>query len=56
MFRLGMMWPGVEPKTQGVYNQTYIDIMQGLVNDLGKAGIYTLLDCHQVQMPTFSLI
>jgi hypothetical protein len=27
LIRLGIMWPGVEPK-RGVYNQTYLDIMK----------------------------
>lgn len=30
-YRLGMMWPGVEPE-KGQYNQTYIDIAKSLVN------------------------
>jgi len=44
--RLGVMWPGVEPE-QGQYNTTYIEVMQKIVNDLGKAGIYSIIDFHQ---------
>jgi endoglycosylceramidase len=28
--RLGTMWSGVEPE-EGVYNQTYIDILQNII-------------------------
>ena len=45
-FSLGVMWPGVEPE-QGQYNTTYIEVMQKIVNDLGKAGIYSIIDFHQ---------
>ncbi|DBA00768.1 TPA: hypothetical protein N0F65_004673 [Lagenidium giganteum] len=44
--RLGAMWTGVEP-TPGEYNQTYIDVLVKLVDDLGKNGIYTMVDFHQ---------
>ena len=46
MARVGMMWPGGEP-TRGVYNETYFDEIEDLVNRLGEAGIYSLLDVHQ---------
>ena len=46
MIRLGVMWPGVEP-TKGSYNQSYLDDIETLVNDLGAAGIYTMVDFHQ---------
>lgn len=44
--RLGVMWPGVEP-TRGEYNQTYLDTMYKIVEDLGNHGIHTILDFHQ---------
>ena len=34
--RLGMMWPGVEPK-KGQYNETYLAIMKKLVADMVSA-------------------
>jgi hypothetical protein len=36
------MWPGVAP-VQGQYNQTYLNVMKSIVNDLGSKGIYTIL-------------
>lgn len=44
--RLYVAWPGVEP-TKGVYNLTYLKVLSDIVNRLGEAGIYTILDCHQ---------
>lgn len=44
--RLGVMWPGVEPQ-RGQVNQTYIEIMQTVVQKLRAAGIVTLLEFHQ---------
>jgi len=44
--RLGVMWPGVEI-VNGVYNQTYLEIIQKIVDTLAKEGIYTILDLHQ---------
>jgi len=44
--RLGVMWPGVET-APGVYNSTYLEEITKLINDLGDAGIYTLVDMHQ---------
>jgi endoglycosylceramidase len=45
--RLGMMWPGVEP-SRGVYNQSYLNVMNQLVTKMGQQyGIYTLVDFHQ---------
>ena len=40
--RLGVMWPGVEPQ-KGNYNMTYLQIVQDLVRDLARAGIYTII-------------
>lgn len=36
------MWPGTEPQ-RGDYNQTYIQVMKGIVDALAKEGIYTIL-------------
>ena len=44
--RLYVAWPGVEP-TKGKINGTYLDTLYKIVVELGKAGIYTILDCHQ---------
>jgi endoglycosylceramidase len=44
--RLYVAWPGVEPR-KGTYNSTYLDVVEDYVNELGKAGIYSILDCHQ---------
>jgi endoglycosylceramidase len=44
--RLGMMWQAVET-TQGVYNDTYLDEMEALINKMGAKGIYSLVDGHQ---------
>jgi endoglycosylceramidase len=44
--RLGVMWEAVET-SMGVYNQTYLNLIVNLINNLGKNGIYTLVDMHQ---------
>merc|ERR1719158_1668919 len=44
--RLGVMWPGVEP-APGKYNQTYLQVMRKLVDDMYAHGIYTIVDFHQ---------
>ncbi len=44
--RLGFMWTGAEPE-EGKFNQTYFDIMGGIVDNLSKNGIYTIIDVHQ---------
>jgi endoglycosylceramidase len=44
--RLGVMWPGVEP-APGHVNVTYLNEMRALVDRLGDAGIYTIVDFHQ---------
>jgi len=43
--RLGVMWEGVE-REPGVYDQAYLDELEKLINKLGEAGIYTLVDAH----------
>jgi endoglycosylceramidase len=44
--RLGVMWEAVE-RSPGVYNETYLDEVETLINRLGEKGIYTLVDMHQ---------
>ncbi|EGG17200.1 hypothetical protein DFA_08187 [Cavenderia fasciculata] len=44
--RLGVMWPGVEPE-RDEFNQTYVNVMKGIVDTLGDNGIYTIIDFHQ---------
>ena len=46
MVRLGVMWEAVE-RAPGSYNATYMDSLEALINKLGDAGIYTLIDMHQ---------
>ena len=45
--RLGVMWPGLEPTTEGQYDSSYLDSLETIVDTLAAAGIYTLLDLHQ---------
>ena len=44
--RLGVMWEAVEIEP-GVYNETYLDQVEKLINNLGEHGIYTMVDAHQ---------
>lgn len=44
--RLGVMWEAVETSL-GVYNMTYLEEMNTLINTLGENGIWTLVDNHQ---------
>ncbi|KAL3693190.1 hypothetical protein R1sor_006841 [Riccia sorocarpa] len=44
--RLGIMWPGVEPKS-GQVNSTYLNVIKTIVRKLHSAGINTLLEFHQ---------
>lgn len=46
LVRLGVMWEAVE-REPGVYDETYLDKVETLINKLGDAGIYTLVDAHQ---------
>lgn len=46
MLRLGVMWPGVEP-TMGNYNQTYLDQIEIIVNNMAAQSIYVIMDMHQ---------
>ena len=44
--RLGVNWDSVET-APGAYNATYLDEIDKLINKLGAAGLYTLVDAHQ---------
>ena len=46
--RLGVMWPGVEPTTRGAFDQSYLDNIETIVDNLNKKGIFVILDMHQV--------
>ena len=46
LVRLGVMWEAVE-RTEGAYDDTYLEKVEALINKLGAAGIYTLVDAHQ---------
>lgn len=46
LVRLGVMWEAVET-SEGTYNQTYLDEVEKLINQLGEYGIYTMVDMHQ---------
>ena len=40
------MWEAVE-RSEGVYDDAYLEKVNTLINKLGEAGIYTLVDAHQ---------
>ena len=44
--RLGVMWEAVE-RQPGIYDSGYLDQIEALINQMGEAGIYTLVDAHQ---------
>lgn len=44
--RLGVMWEAVET-APGVYNYTYLDEVENLINAMGEKGIMTMIDMHQ---------
>ena len=43
--RLGVMWEAVE-REPGVYDDDYLNKIDDLINEMGEAGIYTLVDAH----------
>lgn len=43
--RLGIIWAAVET-SEGIYDESYLDKMESLINKMGQAGIYTLIDVH----------
>jgi endoglycosylceramidase len=45
LLRLGVMWEAVE-RSPGVYNTTYLEEINKLINKLGEKGIYTMVDMH----------
>ena len=46
MIRLGVIWESVE-REPDVYDMEYLDKVEEIINDLGKKGIYTMVDAHQ---------
>ena len=46
MVRLGVIWEAVE-KEPGVYDMEYLEKVEEIINNLGKNGIYTMVDAHQ---------
>jgi endoglycosylceramidase len=46
LVRFAIFWEAVEIQP-GVYNNTYLAQVNSIINTLGKAGIYTVLDSHQ---------
>ena len=44
--RLGVMWEAVE-REEGVYDDVYLQRVEEMIQKLGDAGIYTLVDAHQ---------
>jgi len=44
--RLGVMWTGTEPN-KGEYNETYLDIVTGIIDNLQSHGVHVLIDVHQ---------
>lgn len=46
IIRLGVMWPGVMPQ-KGFINETYLDLMERVVNKAAEFGIYSLVEVSQ---------
>nr|CAG8558943.1 2139_t:CDS:2 [Entrophospora candida] len=46
VIRLGVLWAGVEP-VQNQYNESYLQVIKGIVDKCNQYGIYVLLDSHQ---------
>ncbi len=44
--RLGINWESVE-KEEGKYDMEYLNKMEEIINNLGKNGIYIMIDNHQ---------
>ena len=47
--RLGWMWNAFEP-SENNFNMIYFNHIEKIVNNLGKKGIYTILDMHQDEL------
>jgi len=41
------MWPGAQPKSKDEFDQTYFDVLRGMIQMMKKYNIWALLDCHQ---------
>ena len=50
--RLGTMWAGVEPK-RGRINDTYVSLLEEMVNALANVGMFVILDMHQDVISSF---
>lgn len=46
LIRLGVMWPGAEPE-RGRYNESYYEVIRGIVREAAEYGIYVLAEMHQ---------
>jgi endoglycosylceramidase len=44
--RLAVYWAALEPE-RGVYNHTYLDVIESIVTTCQQKGIYVLLEFHQ---------
>jgi endoglycosylceramidase len=40
------MWSGVEP-SPGVFNESYIEVMSTMIDNLESHGIHAIIDVHQ---------
>lgn len=45
--RLLVIWEGIEPEERGVYDEAYLDYLEGLVAAAERNRIYVLIDMHQ---------
>jgi hypothetical protein len=52
ILRINVPWEAVEPE-QGVFNETWLDELEALVNEAGRHGLYALLDMHQDAMSRY---
>jgi endoglycosylceramidase len=46
--RVGWMWSGFNGLGPGVFNETYYQIQEDIVDRLASRGIHAFLDMHQV--------
>lgn len=47
--RLGLMWAGLMPEKNKI-NQTYLDEMSKIIDNLESNGLYVIIDLHQDMM------
>ena len=45
--RLLVIWEAIEPEARGVYDEDYLDFIEGIVERADAHGIYVLMDMHQ---------